>query len=132
MSCSATALSSRPWESFSGWQHSACLSGELRALAMNLWLSDEGIQCTGTEAAGLPRGMTKTGPGFGQLACLFFLQAALTNGRLFTVLLSWARSFWSSGDVYRDEVSLGAEVLGRLHLPLGSLEPISHPAVGLQ
>lgn len=66
-------------------------------------------------------------------ACmLVFLQAALTNGRLFTMLLSWARPFWSSGDVYRDEASLGAEVLGGLHLPLGSLEAISHPAVGLQ
>lgn len=34
--------------------------------------SGGGSRCTGTEAAGLPRGMTKTGPGFGQLVCLVF------------------------------------------------------------
>lgn len=66
-------------------------------------------------------------------ACMLgVLQAALAKGWLFTVLLSWARPFWCSGGVCRDEAPLGAEVLGGLHLPLGSLELVSHPAVGSQ
>lgn len=57
-------VSSCPWESFSGQQHS--LERGDGSPCESLAQSNKGIQRTGMAAPELPRGMGKAGPGLGQ------------------------------------------------------------------